>query len=264
MNLISQFVNSLGKFQAYKYFVKQSLGKAFLYLFLVSILLGGIGGIKFLSDFNSGINEVVQDFQSGVPDFQLKNGELEVNADMPYMIEDDQNGVVIIDTTGTNDETILNDYENGIFISKHGVVNKENMFKTTKFDFSSLQGITITKEKVVNWLPYLKWLSVLIIVFGFIFYFIGKLISVLIVSVCGIAIQSILKHKIGFKNLYKLAIYAMTLPILVNTIIDLTGLSIPYFTLIYYGIALLYLWMAIKALKTDFTVPESFEGRSDI
>lgn len=39
MNLFAQFYSSITRLEAYKYFFRQSSGKAFLYLFLISIPL---------------------------------------------------------------------------------------------------------------------------------------------------------------------------------------------------------------------------------
>lgn len=251
MNLSAQFYNSITRLEAYKYFLRQSLGKAFLYLFLISIPLAAISGFRTLYDFNVGINDAASYVRTDFPNFVLKNGELEVNAEMPYVVEKNEKEIIIIDTRDKVDETILNDYDSGIFISKYGLDYKKSAFETRKIDFASLKGVTFTKDNILKWLPYLKWLTLLIIFFGFFFYIIGKLISALFVSICGIVIAKVLKHKIRFGNLYKLSIYCLTSSILINTLINLTGITIPFFSLIYYGIALVYLWKAIKILKNQ-------------
>lgn len=253
MNLFAQFYNSITNLESYKYFLKQSFGKAFLYLFLTSIILAGIGGFKTIYDFNAGINDTVKYFKTDFPPFELKNGELEVTAEMPYVLAKNEKEIVIIDTSGKVDETILNDYNNGIFVSKYGIDYKKNTFETRKIDFSSLNGVTFTKETLLKWLPYLKWFSLIIIFFGFFFYLVGKLISALFVSIGGIIIAKILKHEIRFGDLYKLSIYSLTSSILVYTIKNLSGLTIPFFSLIYYGIALIYLWNVLKILKDHKT-----------
>ena len=251
MNLFAQFYNSITRLEAYKYFLKQSLGKAFLYLFLISIVLGGISGVRTIYDFNVGINDAVNYVNTDFPDFQLKNGELEVNAEMPYVIQENEEEIIMIDTSDKADATILNDYESGIFISKYGADYKKSAFETRKIDFASLNGVTFTKGDLLKWLPYLKWFTLIIIIFGFFFYVIGKIISALFVSLGGIVIAKVLKHNISFGNLYKLSIYCLTSSMLLNTLVDLTGLTIPFFSLIYYGIALVYLWKVMKILKND-------------
>ena len=267
MNLFAQFYNSITRLEAYKYFFKQSLGKAFLYLFVISISLAAISGFRTIYDFNVGINDVAAYVKTDFPDFELRNGQLEVDAEMPYVVANNEIQIIIIDTTDKTDETILNDYDSGIFISKHGLDYKESVFQTRKIDFASLNGVTLTKDNILKWIPYIKWFTILIIFFGFLFYIVGKLISALLVSIGGIVIASILKHKIKFGDLYKLSIYCLTSSILVNTLIDLTGITIPFFSLIYYGIALVYLWKVIEILKDNELETKDIqfiENKSDV
>ena len=251
MNLFAQFYNSITRFEAYKYFFRQSFGKAFLYLILISIPLAAISGFRTIYDFNVGINDAVKYVKTDFPNFELTNGELEVDAEMPYIVEKNEEELIIIDTTDKADATILNGYESGIFISKYGLDYKKSAFETRKIDFASFNGVTFTKDSILKWLPYLKWFTLLIILFGFFFYIIGKLISALFLSIGGIIMAKVIKHKISFGNLYKLSIYCLTLSILINALINLMGLTIPFFSLIYYGIALVYLWKVIKVLKNQ-------------
>jgi len=250
MNLFAQFYSSITRLEAYKYFFRQSFGKAFLYLFLISIPLAGISGFRAIYDYNMAINDATSYVKTDFPNFQLKNGELEVDAKMPYIVEKTEE-IIIIDTTDKADATILNDYESGIFISKYGLDYKKSAFETRKIDFASLNGVTFTKDNLLKWIPYLKWFILAIIFFGFFFYIIGKLISALLLSIGGIIMAKVLKHRISFGNLYKLSIYSLTLSMLIQALINLMGLTIPFFSLIYYGIALVYLWKVIKVLKNQ-------------
>lgn len=263
MGLFSRIFNSMTRIEAYKYFIKQPLRKAILYLFLVSILFWCISGIKIVIGINAGVNEGIKYFETELPDFQLKNGELEVDAEMPYVIAEEENKLYVIDTSQSIDETVLDKYEGGFFISKNGAIYKKNIFETRRFNFSSLQDTVITKNDVLGWLPYLKWLCVVFVVFTVPIYFLGKIISAFIVSICGIVIEKIFRCRLGFKNLYKISIYALTFPMLMAALLDLSCLSIPYFSVMYYGIALIYVWMVIKTLKeqgidtTDWDYPQN-------
>ena len=250
MSLFSRFINSMTKLDAYECFIKHPLKKAIAYLFIVAILFGGISSIKIISNYNTTINQLLNSFKIEVPDFLFKNGELEVNAEMPYIITNEGDPlVVIIDTSQSLNDNLLDGYEKGMFITKSGAISKENIFETRKYNFSIFRDVTFTKDDLLKYLPYLKWLSIVIIIFTLSCYICGKFISAFILSICGIAIQKILNYKVGFKDLYKLSVYTLTLPILFKTIISVTDLKIPYFFVIYYGTALVYLWMVIKNLR---------------
>lgn len=251
MSFLSQFRNSIVSFESYRHFLRQKVGRAVLYLLLLSLILSAVTGIKVLYDFNYGIDVMIRNFRTEVPNFVLKNGELTVDAPMPYYVEKDEDFLFVIDTSGKLDESVLNDYPEGIFLSRYEAVLKQNAFEIRKIDFSSLAGATITKDEVINWLPLLKWLSIFIIVFGFLFYFIGKLLSALLISLLGLIMSSAAKFRMEFGDLYKLSIYTLTLPMVIKALVGLAGINIPFFWLIYYGIAVFYLWKAIQLLKRD-------------
>ncbi len=215
----------------------------------MTLIFGAITGIRILYDFNTGLNEVIQGIQTEIPDFKLQNGELVVDAKMPLTVDKTQEGIFIIDTSGQTDQEILKDYPTGILVTKSEVIQKKNDIETTSYNFKDLGDIVVTKSDVEKYLPYLKVLNAFIIVFGYIGYLIGKLFSVLILSLVGLLLAKILKYHSGFGTFFKASIYVLTLPLMIKTILSLFAVTIPYFWLIYYGIAILYLWNIIKILK---------------
>lgn len=249
MNPVTRFVYSMTKVKAYLTFFQESVGKAIVYLLLVSLLFAGINTMIIAVGLSKGIDEVVEVLAHEVPNFELRNGELFVDGEMPIIIQDGPNDVFAVDTSGVLDGSFLDAYENGIFISKYGFTQKTDGFRVQSFDFSQLGAFTITKQSIQGWLPLLKWLSVFIVVFGIVFYFAGKLISAVIVSLLGLIIELTVDHKVGFGNLFKLSIYALTLPMLIKFVLTLGNISIPYFWVFYYGIALFYLWKALQLLR---------------
>ncbi len=250
MNPATRFVYSMTRIKAYLTFFQEPVVKAIVYLLLVSLLFAGINTIRIAVGLSKGIDEVVEVLAHEVPYFELRNGELAVDGEMPIIIEEGPDNVFVIDTSGVLDVSFLHAYENGISISKYGYTQKAEGFNVHSFDFSQLGAFTITKQSIQGWLPLLKWLSVFIIFFGIIFYFVGKLISAVIVSLLGLLIELTVDHKIGFRNLFKLSIYALTLPILIKFVLTLGNITIPYFWVLYYGIALVYLWKALHLMRT--------------
>ncbi|MDO9536328.1 MAG: DUF1189 domain-containing protein [Bacillota bacterium] len=249
MSIISQFMNSISNIKAYRYFFRHSTAKAVLYLVLISVFFAGLSGMQIFRDVNSGVDTFKSHFEADFPSFLFENGELTVDAEMPYLVKQSAEEIFVIDTFGRMDQSVLDDYENGIFISKHYAVHKENRFQTRHFDFKSLEGAAFSKEDVITWIPLLKWLNLFIIVFGFIFFVLGKLISAFMVSLVGLIIERITNFRIGLGNLFKLSIYALTFPILLKTLFGLLGLNFPYFWALYYGLALFYLSKAVQMIR---------------
>ena len=248
MSFPEQFISSVFKFKAYKSFFQRSLGRAFLYLFLASIILYGLGGIRFMVEFNAGIDEIITTLKSDLPYFELHNGELTVEAEMPYTVSEAADHIFIIDTSGQLDQSVLDGYDMGILLTKHDMYQKQSTFETRHYDLKAFTGLTVTRSDFIHWIPMLKWLIAFVALFGFIFYFCGKLLSALIIGVGGLIIESATNRKIGFGNLYKLSLYALTLPMIIQMVLTLARVTVPLFFIIYYGVALFYLYKAVTTV----------------
>lgn len=248
MNAFNKFVNSMSKISSYELFLHQPLNKAIVYLLLLTVVFAGITSVRDAVMLNSGVDELIYQFANEVPDFEVNNGELFVDAEMPLVIEDTPDNVFIIDTSGQLDESVLEGHDQGVFISRYGYTHRQGI-RTQHFNFSDLPGLTFTKDDVIHFLPYLKWLSLFIIVFSLLFFFVGKLFSAFIVGIIGLFLESMAKYKIGFNNLYKLSIYALTSSIVLQFLIRLTTIEVPNFWIIYYGLACVYIWKVLEHLR---------------
>ncbi len=246
-----QFISSICKLKSYNYFFQQSLGRAFLYLFLASVILAGLGGIRFMVEFNTAIDEVIDTMKSDLPYFELRDGELTVDAEMPYIVSESADHIFIIDTTGQSDQSALNGYDIGMLFTKDDMYQKQSRFETRHYDLGAFAGLTVTRSDVMLFMPMLKWMIAFIAFFGFIFYFCGKLLGALIVSIGGLIIESTASKKIGFGNLYKLSLYALTLPMFIKMVLTLMQVTVPLFFIIYYSIALFYLYKAVMTVRDN-------------
>lgn len=249
MNFINQLWKSISNFQFYKSLQNESLGKAFLYLTKVVIIFGIISLIRPVLGFDLGVDMARENFIESVPDFVFDDGVLTVTGEQPYIWEEDEDDYIIaMDTSGQIGPEILDDYNDGVFITNHYFIVKQNGIEKRELDFSQLVGAKFTKDDVAEWIPYAKWANGFIVIFGLIGFLAGKLWSALFIALLGLMICS---GKYQFVNLYKISIYALTLPIIIKTFISLLGKPIPWFGLVYYGIALFYMWKAIDTIRND-------------
>lgn len=246
----SQLFESITKMETYYYFLRRTSGKAILYLFLLSLIFGTASSLRAVYDFSSGVKEFVSYLNNEVPDFTFDNGELSMNGPMPVVLGETDSNIFIIDTSGKTDESVLNPYSDGILITKHELIQKEN-YSVKKQSFAMMQGIRFTKNSMNAFLPFFRFVNVLIVVFGILFHFLGKLISALWLAIAGTIISGIVKYKLPFETQYKLSIYTLTLPIILKAILKILRVTVPYFWVIYYGIAVVYLWKVITMLKKD-------------
>jgi hypothetical protein len=260
MNFFEKLFNSVATPKLYPKMVRKGVGKAFLYLFLFSLIFGTISAVIVWYEVTKEIEGFSELVKADLPEFTLSQGQLHVEGDMPIVLEETATSLIMIDVSGNTTREILDNYETGVLVLKDRVINKENSVETTEFNFSTIN-FDLNKDMVLTWLPFLQWLGVIAGVFIFIFFFIGKMISALSVSILGLLISLIQKAKTPFGQLYSIAIYALTLPSIIKVISSLSAVSFPWY--IYYGITLVYMWLAIKNLTIDPTIEET-EGSAGL
>jgi hypothetical protein len=251
VDFIGDLKDSIGKFSAYREFSKRTVGRGICYLLLVVLILGSIVLVKTSVSFNSSVNQLGKVFAQQVPEFTLKNGVLDVNATMPIIIKNDgENSIVVIDTTGQSGISALNGYESGVLIEKTRMVQKKNAAQTETIEYSQLQGLTLTKSQLQTWLPKLKLIDIAIYLFGMIYFILSKLATMVILGAIGLMIASLQKVKLEFQQTMTIAAYALTVPLIFQTLDRLFLHDVTTWP-VYYLLAAVYLCLAIRSCKEE-------------
>ncbi len=249
MSYWDQFVGSFIKTGYYEELINQTQGKVISYLLLLTFITSLLFGIKLAFLWNGIVDSMASNFAQMAPEFVFADGGLTVNAPMPYIIEKTKDQILVVDTTGKTDETILKDYRNGLFIGKNKIINKKNELETSYYDLSSVKGVTVTKSTALKYIPWLKWFNVFIIMFMFIYEIIANLIAAFFLSLGGWLTGRIMNCRLIFSDLYKIGIYALTLPLLLELTRDILALKIPYFKFGFYVVAMIYVIVALRTIK---------------
>lgn len=251
MNFFTKIYKSISDFKAYIYFRKESTGKAFLYLFLLTLTVGLLGVIRPVYEYNKVINNLVTGFEASVNDFTFQNGKLDVKSDEPIIIENEKDGVIIIDTKGKYDKSVLDKYDRGMLVLQDGWYNKRSSMQIEEFKFNQFSGVNFTKGDVKEIIPALKVLTVFMIIFMPIWFFIKNMVTALIVALFGMIICSIKRTEESYGTLYKLSLYALTLPAIVQVILTSVKVAVPHSYKLYCLLGMIYLWFAIDAIKEE-------------
>ena len=247
MGFFRQIKDSFTNFESYREFAFQKKGKTFKYFILLFTLTFLIGGLRFVFDFNAGAAGVRETVEQQVPEFRLENGELFVSGEQPIILGDDGHTVMIIDTTGQTQESALNNYAEGVLVFRDRLITKQN-YQQRVILFTEFKEISFDKQDVIGLLPMLKWLLVLIAVFAYVFKSVWVLITVLILALIGMIFNSNDKSGLKFENLLNMAVYAFTLPWLVEMLKNLAYPALPMFWVIKWGLAVYILYRGIKAV----------------
>jgi hypothetical protein len=264
MNFFIQMRESVIDFRFYKSIKENKFSRSFVYLLLLFLIIYFINGTRTFIATRIGVDELVAGISTSIPEFRLENGEFSFEGEMPYYISSSTDEAFVIDTTGKVNESVLRDVSSGMLITKNMVYVKRSDIETREFSLTELEGITITKQKVLEFLPKLSWIVFIFIAFGFIFVLGWKLLNAVILALLGLVVNAAMKGNLKYKNMLNISIYALTLPMLLQLAVNLYGYPFPSFGLIYWGISILYVVMAVRACKEEPEAPQTWNDMEGI
>jgi hypothetical protein len=253
INIFKCFIYSITGFERYRVLLRQSMGKAVAYLILLSLLLSVAVFVPVYIMMYDKFDSAAQYIAENMPDFRLSGGKLEVYGEMPIVIEDDDLPVVI-DTTPGAEDTILSEYDNVLLITGDKMVVKSYVNRQ-EYPLSAFMGLDISKDTLVNSKPMItSYIKIMFVIIGFfvcVFFVIGKFISALVVSVIGMIANSSMKTNMSYRNIFKLSIFSMTLPLVIGSVFDVLSINIPFVAVLFYAVSGVYVCGAISRIKKE-------------
>lgn len=247
ITLLTNFAKSITDFEYYKYFTQQKLYKAIIYILVFASVLGILSSIKPVLEYNKGINMFEENLMEDIQ-FTLSNGILSTEFDEVKIIE--ENGFVFyINTIEAYDPSLIEEYNQGIFLFEDRMIQKDSNYRSSQFKFEELSAINLNNENLAKLAPFFK-LFIPVIIFIFIFInIILKSITILFMSLIGIMFSSILRANLNYKKILIISIYSITAASLFKFFLNNANIVIPLFLLPYYGLISIYLWHGIKVNK---------------
>ena len=247
--MLQAIMGSLFSIDFYRTALQEPCGKAIRYFLMLSLILGTIMGFKTIFWVTSGVNEVVETFNDSFPEFILEKGILQVEAKMPYTVFRLENEeIVLIDTSGSLGEEALAPYNGGLLFTKNALINKRSEGEFSRTEFKALQETKLTKADVAAFLPWLKWLSLIVFAAGLAYYFAAQILSALMVTALTLLISRVIKKPLPFQQALTLSLYALTLSCFIELARFWLGLNFSAYGVLYYGLPLVY---AIQVLKYE-------------
>ncbi len=228
---------------------KNWTGPGFGYLILVLAVCWLFSMGKIGAGLNKFFNEEAPKLIEQLPEIKAIKGEITIEEAQPYFITDTETGktVAIIDTTGSI--TSLEGTEAKVLLMKSELLYKKDETQTQSYDLSTLEEFTLTQEIVFSWMKLAKALLLPIIyVSALLFSYLLRILQALIYALLGMVFTSVLKTKLPYETLIRLAIIAVTPMLIIKTVIGMVGLEIPWDGLWYFLGAMGYLFFGVKAV----------------
>lgn len=224
----------------------ESVGKSMLFLLVVMLFIGSIIMIKGEIELYKYSKEATEKLSTNFPEFELKDGKFICEGVMPY-IYNTSDAVFIIDTSGNTNGAVLDGYKQGMIITETTLLYKKSASETRSYELNEFKNFNITKARLIELIK--TWTVpglVIIFIFSLLFIYVWKLIGVLTLSVIAIIINKILKMNLEYEDLFKISVYAIIYPSIINSGLGIVEVDIPYFWIVYYAIAGFFLVQLIK------------------
>lgn len=249
----------------------QTLGKSLKYFITLLLLLALVLSIKYSITFARIIHEAKEALPTiferlkEIPEITIKNGEL--TSPKEFYSTRWEGGGLIIDPFGSPAYYLESPPGKGyIIILKDKLIFQESDMESRTYDLSQLKYFNLkfnegekfltlaangwqfdlTPEKVKNWANKLILiLFPVIFIFVFLFLWIGKLIQVFIFSLFSLILNKVKKTGLNYSSLLNIGIFALTVPLILETLIKLSGIKVPHFGFFYYGLYLVFLTRGI-------------------
>ena len=258
---------SIGRIEKYSEMATDGTKSAIKYIAGVLVLITLIASLGSVYTTYQSLQEVANYIEENIPEFTYKDGKLTVEGEQP-LIKDN----LIMDVNDKTDEEIT-EYKNKIREKGNGVLvlKDEMMLVYAQSEDVSIYPLSefaaqfqmqeIKKSDVLNYMRGSQMFGVYVGMF--VTMFLTLLISnianalciALVLAAVGYVVALLLKVKMRYKAIFNMAIYALTLSVILQTIyvaINIfTTFSITYFDIMYIAVAFIYLVAAIFLTRID-------------
>lgn len=254
IGFFAKLIKSFTSVDFYRHVKSQPFATAFKYLLLFLLIITIALSVRFSFILLNGTNFIADWISTNIPEITIRNGEVSSPAQQPY-IKGTNDFVFILDTTGQTTQ-IAPEYRAGILLLKNKIVHKQSEVETREYDLSRTPYFVLNKAIVDRIKSIFVWITIpLMVIFLYLYYITAKLIQALIFSLLTLIINAVSKSKITYGGLLNIGIFTLTLPTILGTIVDIIGLRMPFFWLIYTGIYIIYLVIMTVGSK-DKAEPE--------
>lgn len=266
MNFFTRVYKAITNFDTYSKFAKESLSKAVIYTLILCLIISAVITVNYIVILTSKVTNGINYLNDYIEDINFSDGILSFN-NSQYAEYIDENNLIPIIIVDTSEEPNVEEYTEkislynlGVIILKDKIIAKSSTEEElSSIVYSDYNIRNMAKEEIISqisdWRIY-AYISIAMIIAEFINFFIIIIIHAVMLAILGELVGLILRMKIRFSASYKMGIYALTLPnilqalyIIVNT---RTGFIINGFLWLYMTIAYIYILIAMLMIKTDF------------
>lgn len=251
-------INSITSVSFYRRIFKQKLGRTALYLAYMGAIFAVLATAAMKIRLGPSINETFHWLEKSAPVLTYQNGRFSSISPMPVILRHPEfaDVVVEIDTTRTAPVS-LQDMKAShamAFLTATDFYMRRQDGTLEDYHFPKPpdpKPVTIDAafyrhaNRVLN-----RVLYPLAVVFVFLLFFVWKSLSSLVYSLAALWINMVQKANLPYPHLLNLSVYAQTLVVAIQAIFLFLPARIPLFSVIALFLTGLYLWLAIRTIRT--------------
>lgn len=259
INFYTRVKKAIFNFDEYEKFITEPISKSIGYFIKLLVLFSIIITIVLTYRINKEAKNILEVINEIFPNFKIENSQLEIEAvdNYEYYFEE-INLKIIMDEKDLNVENT--NYSNCLVLFKNKVVLKFNGL-SQELLYRDIFNENISKEKISiirntkEWITILFSVGIFILLICFIIYFIIIALDIVTLSIMGLIINFMIRTKFKYKEILKISIYAITLPLILYLcyiVLNISfGVTIKYFEIAYNAISYIYLITVLLIMKSE-------------
>lgn len=271
-SFFKKVIISIKNFEKYPELASKNYKVVLSYLIKLLAIFTIIVSLASIFTLSKEIDSCLEFVKNEVAEFSFKDNQLNIESKIEKQNLSNLINTVIIDTNNITDETLEN-YKNTLQKNEIGIafLKDKLLIKTQvtngiiEYSYSAITDTYKIQEfNKQEMLQYFSGSNLILIYIGiFIFTFIYMFLiyitsiwlDIILLAAFGYVTALLMRMRIKFIAMCKIAIHSLTLPIILNAIVILvetfTNFKIKYFEIMYIGIAYIYIITAILMIKSD-------------
>jgi hypothetical protein len=226
-NFFEQIYYAIFKPGKYYRLTRISGGRLAGFVFLLVLITSLFSIIPIIYSL-AGPNGITKLLREDLPEFELKNGELNINE----RFESNDGTTYILIDTDTHEFTpdyIDNSYRQVILVSRTNLISYRPYGRIQQIFFSDLAGITLNNRILNALIPFFYLFLLFMGIFIYLFMAGAYFFTALLYSLLGLFVSSIRHVGLTYAAVYKTAVYSKVTISLLYALLDVTPLAIPGF-----------------------------------
>lgn len=234
-------------FQFYTQVARQRWSHTLLFLLYLSAHVAVILSLTYALHYSNELRRFTDWSQAQFPALEVKDGELTVKAEQPLVRRYDGKvaWTFVFDTAGRHQSPEGFEQPTLLFTRKNLLLRYRGQTEVQPWEafgnFTLERGDLKAMETAIRWIYFPVSYA-----FFLLYTLFAK--SVTAVFLTGFAAAAAARYRVRmtFRSSFAIALYALTPAIVIDLMVNLTGLSISYFHFIYFGIAAVYTYLAAQ------------------